>query len=72
MKTNKDKQRNDSNFNESDNWIGVFYFNRKDTRLIVPKRIAGFGWTLNLANSYTYILLIAVIAIIVSFKYFIK
>ena len=35
------------------NWVlGVFYFNRKDKRVLAPKRISLLGWTLNFANPY--------------------
>ena len=41
------------------NWrAGVFYFNRKDPRLIVPKRNPMLGWTLNFANPLTYLILL--------------
>ena len=33
------------------NWkLGIFYFSREDQRIIVPKRIRGLGWTINLAR----------------------
>ncbi|HEY2572591.1 MAG TPA: DUF5808 domain-containing protein [Verrucomicrobiaceae bacterium] len=33
------------------NWrLGLFYFCRKDPRVVVPKRMRGLGWTLNLAR----------------------
>lgn len=33
------------------NWkLGVFYFCREDSRILVPKRIRGLGWTVNLAR----------------------
>lgn len=37
---------------DPDNWKlgGLFYFCRADQRMIVPKRIRGLGWTLNLAR----------------------
>ena len=31
--------------------LGVFYFNRNDKRLTLPKR-KGSGWTINFANPY--------------------
>ncbi len=65
MKTTNNQQ-------ESNNWIGVLYFNRKDSRVIVPKRISGMGWTLNFANPYTYIILIAIISIIIISSYLLK
>ena len=30
--------------------LGLFYFCRRDPRLVVPKRVRGLGWTLNLAR----------------------
>lgn len=57
------------NQKKSGNWIGVLYFNRKDSRVIVPKRISGMGWTLNFANPFTYIILIAIISIIIISNY---
>lgn len=51
---------------DSNNWIlGIFYFNKKDKRLFLPKRIKFLGWTLNFANPYSYLFLIGIIALIV-------
>jgi uncharacterized membrane protein len=47
------------------NWKGVIYFNRKDTRLMVPKRYPSLGWTLNFANPYSYIALILLALIVI-------
>ena len=34
-----------------DNWTSPgFYFSKRDTRWIVPKRNPGLGWTFNLGN----------------------
>lgn len=54
----------------SDQWIGVFYVNRKDKRILVPKRVVGMGWTLNFGNPYSYLLIIAIIAIFILINYF--
>ena len=51
------------------NWKwGIFYFNKKDKRLLPPKRIQGLGWTVNFANPYSVLLLavIIVLGIIIS------
>jgi uncharacterized membrane protein len=72
MKSNTYKQFSDSNDKNSDGWIGILYFNRKDSRLLVPKRFYGLGWTLNFANPFTYVLLIVIVLIILIFNYFIK
>lgn len=53
-------------------WKGPFYFNKKDYRIIVPKRNKPMGWTLNMASPYSYISLAAIALIIVLFKYILK
>ena len=36
------------------NWYwGIFYVCRRDPRIVLPKRIAGLGWTVNFANPWT-------------------
>jgi uncharacterized membrane protein len=47
------------------NWRGVFYVNRKDPRLIVPKMNPSMGWTLNFGSplAYVFIILVVLIAI---------
>lgn len=41
-----------------ENWKwGIFYFNKKDFRFIVPKRNPILGWTFNFANPKVYIAL---------------
>ncbi len=61
--------RNKEHKQKKDNWIGVLYINRKDSRVIVPKRISGMGWTLNFGNPYTDVVIIAIIAIVIVFNY---
>jgi hypothetical protein len=40
------------------NWkLGVFYYCKSDSRLVVPKRAPGFGWTINVAHRGAWILL---------------
>ncbi len=59
-----ERMRNDP---ENYKW-GIFYFNSKDPRMLVPKRYRMMGWTLNFANPYSYLILlgIAVFAIFMS------
>ncbi len=52
------------------NWKGVFYVNRKDPRLIVPKINPQLGWTFNFGSIYSYIAIILIIAIIVASQVF--
>lgn len=49
--------------NEPSNWKwNIFYFNSNDKRVLVPKRIPILGWTLNFANPYSGLILIAIFA----------
>jgi len=47
---------------------GIFYFNRNDSRIVVPKRNKMMGWTLNFANVYSYLLILGVILAVLIFK----
>lgn len=41
-----------------ENWaFGVFYYNAKDYRFVVPKRNPIMGWTFNFAHPIAYIVL---------------
>jgi uncharacterized membrane protein len=51
------------------NWKGIIYFNRKDSRVIVPKLNPFLGWTLNFGNPYTYFSVIAIVLIVLLSKY---
>jgi uncharacterized membrane protein len=50
--------------NASHWFLGVFYFNPKDKRLLPPKRFPLMGWTVNFANPYSIALIILIIAAI--------
>jgi len=53
---------NDNMPNDPSHWkSGIFYFNPKDKRVFVPKRLPGFGFTLNFANPYSILILGAII-----------
>jgi uncharacterized membrane protein len=44
---------------DNSNWIfGIFYFNREDKRLFVPKQKPSIGWTINFANPWSVLSLI--------------
>lgn len=48
-----DKATREKWHNDSTNWkLGMFYFNREDKRLFVPKIMPILGWTINFANPY--------------------
>ena len=62
MKNDFDQFENDRMIDDPMNYKwGIFYFNRKDSRIVAPKRIRGMGWTLNFGNIYTYVLVILII-----------
>lgn len=44
--------------------LKVFYFNPADKRIFVPK-LYGIGWTINIANMYSYIAIVIVITAVV-------
>ncbi|WP_316845071.1 DUF5808 domain-containing protein [Pedobacter psychrodurus] len=53
-----------------ENWKwGTFYFNKKDSRLIVPKRVKLLGWTFNFAHPISYIV-IALIFLFVFYQFY--
>jgi uncharacterized membrane protein len=43
---------------------GIFYFNRGDQRIFVPKMISKMGWTLNFARPESYIIIAAFFVVI--------
>lgn len=51
---------------DPENWKwGILYFNKRDHRIIVPKRNPIMGWTFNFAHPAGYIFLILILLIIV-------
>jgi len=70
MKQKIRKENYDLMSKNPNNWKGIFYVNRKDPRIIVPKINPLLGWTLNFGNVYAYLGLIAIIIIIAAFQYF--
>lgn len=50
---------------KDDGWLtGRLYFNREDKRIIIKRPQSGFGYTMNLANKWTWIFNIATAIII--------
>jgi len=68
MKNDIDRKNFDNMSKDPNNWKGVFYVNKKDPRIIVPKLYPLLGWTLNFGNVYTYLGLIAILLLIVFFS----
>lgn len=40
---------------------GIFYFNPKDPRVILPKRNRLLGWTVNFASPYSYLIIFFIV-----------
>ena len=70
MKSKAGKEIENTMNKNPNNWKGIFYFNRSDYRIIVPKNNPYMGWTLNFASPYTYLFLIAIAAFAVISEYF--
>ena len=45
--------------------FGIFYYNTKDHRTVVPKRNKLLGWTLNFAKPGTYLFVVLLIVIVI-------
>lgn len=69
MQTKLDKEILDSKSKNPNNWKGVFYFNHKDARLMVPKLYPSMDWTLNFVSPFAYMTFIGLILIIITSKY---
>lgn len=48
---------------------GIFYYNPKDRRILVPKRNKWMGWTLNFGNPYSYFIVIFIVLIAIIMGY---
>ena len=62
---NSQPQMADYGHDDPNNWKwGIIYFNKQDPRILPPKRIAGFGWTINFANPKSITFMIFIIFLI--------
>lgn len=62
----KDKWNEDSK-----NWkLAIFYFNSEDKRILVPKKNKFLVWTLNFANVFSYLILVALFLVLFLVKFF--
>ncbi|MBK9728835.1 MAG: hypothetical protein IPO86_12035 [Saprospiraceae bacterium] len=49
------------------NWKwSYFYYNKSDSRILLPKRINQLGWTFNFANPIAYTFIIICILLIIA------
>ena len=71
MNTKPEKQILEAMHQNPDNWkLGLFYYNKKDLRILVPKANPYCGWTLNFASPYSYLLFVSIILIAIVCNYF--
>jgi uncharacterized membrane protein len=54
---------NDPRYDPSHYKLGLFYYNRNDDRIILPKRNRLMGWTMNFAKPETHFIVLSLIAI---------
>lgn len=55
----------DNDLNNPDNYVfGIFYYNPKDKRVILPKLDRYRGYTINTGNIYTWLILLGVVVAI--------
>ncbi len=60
-----DKKNDKKPTDPSKYFLGIFYFNKEDKRLLPPKRIAALGWTINFANPWSILLVLAIIGLMI-------
>ncbi len=61
------KNKSELNRKNTNNWKGIFYSDKKDYRIIVPKANPAMGWTFNFASPYTYVIIVLVVIILIIF-----
>lgn len=66
MNSEKPTQEDFDNWHKDpNNWfLGCFYYNHEDKRIFPPKRVKWMGYTVNFANPYSVLILIAFLALI--------
>lgn len=56
---------------DPNNWkLGMFYYNREDKRILVPKKIKWMGWTVNFANPKSVLLFVGILISAILITYF--
>ena len=51
------------NPNSGSYFLGIFYFDKKDKRVIVPKINKALGWTINFARPQAYLIIVLLITV---------
>lgn len=63
-KTHSTKESWNAQANPDNYRWGIFYYNKLDKRIFPPKQVPFLGWTINFANPYAYMVLLALFGII--------
>lgn len=67
------KPGKDFEHEKPENWKwGVFYYNPRDYRFIVPKRNPIMGWTFNFAHPVSYVVFLLIILIPILYHILLK
>lgn len=69
MKKKKGKANYDLLDKNPDNWRGFFYYNPKDSRILVRKFNPLMGFTLNFGNLFSYLFILGLIAVVVALSF---
>ncbi|WP_163711157.1 DUF5808 domain-containing protein [Mangrovibacterium lignilyticum] len=69
MKIKLEKEILDRMSKDPGNWVGPFYHNRRDPRLVVPKYNPNMGLTLNFASPYAWLTLAGIIAASIAYGF---
>ena len=69
MKTNFPGDDFDPMVDNPENYkLHIFYYNKKDPRVRIPKRYRYFGWTINFARPYVWWCIGIIVAIVIVAK----
>jgi uncharacterized membrane protein len=72
MKTELQKEIEETMSKDPGNWWGPFYVNKKDSRIMVPKLNPAMGFTLNFASPYAYVTMTGIILVIIAYSIYLK
>ena len=59
------KQNPEMMNNDPGKWVGPFYFNKEDSRIMVPKLNPSLGGTFNMASPYAILIIIVIVSAII-------
>ena len=51
--------------NDPGKWFGPFYFNKDDSRIMVPKLNPSLGGTFNMASPFAIVIIVVIVAAII-------